>query len=310
MKQMIYTLVILLLFMLSGCGAAGSGTGAVTTDGGATETDADTSAETETVTETETAAETEKRELTLDFSKKLTAAGTKILTFKCPENDYVTAQGCCFDGENWVAAFNKFDKNGEECTLLCKFDKNGALIKTSDGPLYLEHANNITYIPEKSAYFVTSCQGTVRECWNGYSLVDRDTLAVTEKGNLPAPFFAMSYCPERNAYASGRWRGETLDFWNGDLEITLTKNVKVPGTLSQGVFAAEDYVWFVRSSQNGYHQEFRVYDWDGELVAEIPLTLKGDAESESVNIIDGVVYVTSNAGRRAYLYRVEFSEAE
>jgi hypothetical protein len=115
----------------------------------------------------------------------------------------------------------------------------------------------------------------------------------------------MSYCPERNAYASGRWRGETLDFWNGDLEITLTENVKVPGTLSQGVFATEDYVWFVRSSQNGYHQEFRVYDWNGELVAEIPLTLKGDAESESVNIIDGVVYVTSNAGRRAYLYRVQ-----
>lgn len=42
----------------------------------------------------------------------------------------------------------------------------------------------------------------------------------------------------------------------------------------------------------------------------IPLYLKNDTESESVNIIDGVVYVTSNAGRRAYLYRVDFSAEE
>ena len=256
---------------------------------------------------TETSAETEPARLELDFTKPLFAEETRILTLKCPESDYTTAQGCCFDGECWVAAFNRFDKNGEECTLLCKFDESGKLVKTSDGPLYLEHANNITYLPERSAYYVTSCQGTVRECWNGYSIVDRDSLELLEKGTLEMPFFAMSYCPERKAYASGRWAGETLDFWDGERKHTATKNVTPPGTLSQGVFAAEDCVWFVRSSRNGFHQEFRVYDWEGELLASIPLQLKNDAESESVNIVNGVVYVTSNAGRRAYLYRVDFS---
>ena len=76
--------------------------------------------------------------------------------------------------------------------------------------------------------------------------------------------------------------------------------------LSQGVFAAPDAVWFVRSSMNGLHQEFRLYDWSGELINQILLDLDNDAESESVNIVDGVVYVTSNGGNRAPLYRVEF----
>ena len=273
----------------------------------ATETGAPTAAQTEEPTEELTEYQTQAA---LDLSKPLTAEGVRIMIFKCPENGYVTAQGCCFDGENWVVAFNKFDFRGEECTLLCKFDRNGKLVKTSDGPLYLEHANNITYLPERSAYLVTSCQGTLTECWNGYSTVDRDSLTLIEKGSLEQPFFAMSYCPERNAYASARWGGETLDFWGGDLSHTLTKSVDPPGTLSQGMFAAPDRVWFVRSSQNGYKQEFRIYDWEGELITTIPLHLKGDAESESVNIIDGTVYVTSNAGMRALLYRVEFSEAE
>ena len=282
-------------------------TAEVITDMTETEEETETEEITEIVTETETEA---PKKLELDFTKSMTAEGTKILTFKCPEKDYITAQGCCFDGENWVVAFNKFDKNGEECTLLCKFDKSGNLVKTSDGPIYVEHANNVTYLPKLSAYYITSCQGTLSECWNGYSIVDKDSLAVLEKGRLEQPFFAMSYCPERDEYASARWCGEILDFWDGERNHMKTKDVTPPGTLSQGVFAGEDAVWFVRSSQNGYHQEFRIYDWDGELLAAMPLQLKNDAESESVNIIDGVVYVTSNAGRRAYLYQVEFKVEE
>ena len=120
----------------------------------------------------------------------------------------------------------------------------------------------------------------------------------------------MGYCPERDAFASARWSGETLDFWDGELNHKASRDVTPPGTLSQGVFASPDSVWFVRSSQNGYKQEFRVYDWEGELLATIPLQLKNDAESESVNIVDGVMYVTSNGGQRANLFRVDFKEAE
>ena len=246
----------------------------------------------------------------LDLSAKYRARGVMLFSFDCPDPSYNSAQGCCFDGENWVVAFNRFDTWGEECTLLCKFDRKGNFVKSSDGPLYLEHANNITYLPDQKAYYVTSCQGTITECWNGYTLVDRDTLEVKKKGRLEAPFFAMSYCPAKAAFASGRWAGETLDFWDAGLNLKGTKDVTPPGTLSQGVFAAPDAVWFVRSSMNGLHQEFRLYDWSGELINQILLDLDNDAESESVNIVDGVVYVTSNGGNRAPLYRVEFSKIE
>ena len=216
MKKVLFIVFALVIAVFAaGCAKEHDGASDITTDGvtSGTESAAPTDTEdlTEAVSETEETGRFEP-----DLSKPLTAEGVRIHTLKCPESDYVTAQGCCFDGENWVVAFNKFDKNGEECTLLCKFDTDGKLVKTSDGPLYLEHANNITYLPDEKAYYVTSCQGTVRECWNGYSIVDRDSLEVLEKGRLEQPFFAMSYCPERDAYASGRWAGETLDFWDGE----------------------------------------------------------------------------------------------
>lgn len=310
-SRIVFILLLSAVFLFSfGCAdGPAPATDAVTAENAITAQDTIEQKTAEAPTETVAATEAQT-EAPLDFSKPLTAVGVKILTFKCPESGFVTAQGCCFDGENWVVAFNKFDAKGEECTLLCKFDKNGELVKTSDGPIYIEHANNITYLPEREAYFVTSCQGTIKECWNGYSIVGRDSLAIIEKGALEQPFFAMGFCPERSAYASARWGGETLDFWDGELNHTAEKSVDPPGTLSQGVFAAADCVWFVRSSQNGFKQEFRIYDWAGEIITTIPLSLKGDAESESVNIINGTVYVTSNAGRRAYLYRVEFYEAE
>ena len=299
--------VILAALVLISAGCAGE---PAVTDGAEAGTAGLTAAEetTEEATEAATAAEPVKFEL--DLSKPLTAEGVKIHTLKCPEKGYNTAQGCCFDGECWVVAFNKFDQRGEECTLLCKFDTNGKLVAQSDGPLYLEHANNITYLPKKDAYYVTSCQGSLTECWNGYSIVDRQSLQVLEKGKLGQPFFAMGYCQERDAFASARWSGETLDFWDGELNHKASRDVTPPGTLSQGVFASPDSVWFVRSSQNGYKQEFRVYDWEGELLATIPLQLKNDAESESVNIVDGVMYVTSNGGQRANLFRVDFKSAE
>ena len=243
-----------------------------------------------------------------DLAGGYTAKGKKLLDFVCPDDKYTTAQGCCFDGDNWVVAFNRFDERGEECTLLCKFDSDGKFVQCSNSPLYLEHANNITFIPEQNAYYVTSCQGTLTECWNGYTLVDKDTLKVRAKGDLEQPFFAISYCPDRQEYASARWDGSTLDFWDADLNHLRARDVTPSGTLSQGVFAANNAVWFVRSSQNGFHQEFLIYDWSGELIASIPLDLENDVESEAVAIVDGVVYVTSNGGNRAGLFKVSFTK--
>ena len=244
-----------------------------------------------------------------DLAGGYSAVGEKLFDFICPDSDFTTAQGCCFDGENWIVAFNRFDSHGEECTLLCKFDTKGNFVQQSSGVLYIEHANNITYIPEQNAYYVTSCQGTLTECWNGYTLIDRDSLNIITKGRLEQPFFAMGYCPEQKKFASGRWDGCTLDFWDNELNHLSSKDVTAPGSLSQGVFAADNAVWFVRSTANGVHQHFIIYDWDGELIASIPLDLEGDVESESVNIIDGAVYVTSNGGNRATLFKVSFQKA-
>ena len=75
-------------------------------------------------------------------------------------------------------------------------------------------------------------------------------------------------------------------------------DVERPGSLSQGVFCDETGVYFVRSSQNGFSSEIRVYDWDGRLVRTIPVEIDGNVEPENINIVNGETLVLGNNWNR------------
>ena len=243
--------------------------------------------ETEPETEEETTVETEKPLLRPDTA--YTAEAEKLFTFRSSDPEYYTVQGGYFNGEFFYVAVIRRDAGGHEKVRILELYADGEVLRESD-PLPLDHANNISYVPKWDALLITHCQAP--EGHNArFSLVDPITFDVLETDDLEYPFFAMAYCPENDRFASGEWAGQTLDVWDGDMKPLLHRDVEYPGSLSQGVFANAEGIWFVRSSQNGYPAEIRVYDWDLNLLHEIPLKLSGNIEPESINIVDGEIFV-------------------
>ena len=227
----------------------------------------------------------------LDPDKNYTAVGTRLFDYGSDDPAYSVRQGAYFDGKYLYAAAVSHPEGAPETARIMVIDAKGKKKKES-GPLPLDHANCITYVPGEGL-LVSHCQSDDGH-YNRYSIVSLKNLKVTETKDLEHPFFSMAYAPDVGKYASGEWSGEAIDVWDRDLKCVLHRNVEMPATLSQGVFADKEGIYFVRSSQNGYGSELRVYNWECELLRVIPLELEGNIEPESINIVDGKMYVTGN----------------
>ncbi len=249
-------------------------------------------------------------ELNLQAGKRYCGICHPLFRFPAPDDKHRIVQGTYFDGKTYYVAMVGRDREGFEYTRIMRLDAQGNFLSASD-PLRLDHANCLTFNPHKNALIVSHCQSPDGHAAR-YSAVSPDDYAITEQADLPAPFFAMAYSPERRAYVSGEWAGQTLDYWNEAFEITRKVDVETPRSLSQGVFADADYAYFVRSSQNGASAEIRVYDWEGNLCFLIPLEIEDHIEPESINIVDGVAYILCNLWpKREYAgiaYRMELIE--
>ena len=186
-------------------------------------------------------------------------------------------------------------------------DLQGQKLAESD-PLPLDHANNLTYNPKLGLLVVTHCSSEDGHYYR-YSTVDPATFEIKHTADLPYPFFAMAYSPELDRYASGEWGGGTLDTWDGDLNPLLHQEVEAPGSLSQGVFCDAEGIYFVRSSQNGFPSEIRIYNWRLSLERTVPIALSGGIEPENINLVDGRVYIVANDWTRrcGVLYALTFT---
>jgi hypothetical protein len=244
----------------------------------------------------------------LSKDQEYRATVEKLFTFTPEDPGYYIMQGGYFDGEKFYVAMIKKDSQGYELTKIHVLDKKGKIIKVSD-ILELDHANNITYNSKKKMFLVSHCQSPDDHYYR-YSFVDPDTFEIIETADLPKPFFAMAYSEGRDMYASGEWAGETLDIWDGDLNLVKSVSVEAPGSLSQGVYCDDEYICFVRSSQNGYQAEIRVYDFDCNLVWAIPLDVPDGVEPENINIVKGKTYIMGNDWKNGcgVVYVVHFEE--
>lgn len=227
-----------------------------------------------------------------------------LTSFNIPDPEYRNCQGCFFDGKTFTACLTRYADDGGQVGKICLYDLNGKVIGESEGSIRIDHANNITYIPKINSYLVSHCQGLTQEQYYMYSLVDAKTLSITKTDILEKPFFSMAYSPETDMYASAEWDGQTIDIWDGNLKLIKSVDVEMPSSLSQGVFCDKDGIYFIRSSKNGSKSEIRIYDWDAALKRTIIMDTYN--ESESINIIDGFVFVTTCGGNA---YRISFEES-
>ena len=273
--------VLLLSAILAGCGAEGK-----------EEKMSDTVDESARETERQPVIRTgDIREL--EPERDYTALGNELFRFEPADPVYRIVQGGYFDGERWyIAMLNNSDPDGWEKVKIQVMDSKGTLLRVSE-PLSIDHANNLTYLPDEGVLFSSNCQSPDKH-YAVYSKIDPVSLTVTESGELPYPFFSMAYSPEKEMFASGEWAGQTLDIWNRNLELVMRRDVECPASTSQGVFCDANAIYFVRSGNGKARSEIRIYDWSLNLVRVLPVALGGDYEPENINIVGGKTYIVSN----------------
>jgi hypothetical protein len=219
-----------------------------------------------------------------------------------PHSNPLAVQGSCFAlGELYTAVIYQ-GENGAERTRIFVTDIEGNLLRES-AEMDLQHANCLTYVEKENRILVSACP----PLYNGYYKLDPTTLTITEQGTLPHPFFAMAYDAKTDRYASGRWAGETLDVWNGDLTHHLAKDVEKSNSTSQGLFCNEKELYFVRWNPN----EILRYDWNLNFLGRIHLEFDMPVEPEAINVVGGETYITCNLSGVVVVYRItQFSLAE
>ena len=243
----------------------------------------------------------------LQAGKSYTVKGIRLFSVRSADNAYTKIQGGYFDGETYYIAALRKRSDGYEDTRIMVVSKKGKLLRESE-PLSLDHANNITYNPTLDRLVVTHCHSPNGHYYR-YSFVDPHTLTVTKTADKNQPFFAMAYSPEKQRYASARWNGETLDFWDKDMNHLQARSVTQHGSLPQGVFCDGEGVYFVRSAQNGHAAELRIYDWSGNLKLATPFQLADDYEPESINVVGDTTYIIADDWKgNAVVYILRFKE--
>ena len=220
------------------------------------------------------------------------ALATEFARFDAVDTDHHVVQGGWYDGEYFYVCMYQND-NIDSRVILTKIDKDGKIVRKS-GLLDLDHANNLTYNSKINKFVVSHCQCNDEDRYSDYSFVDPVSFKITQTGTLSRPFFSMAYCAAKDMYASGEWAGGVLDIWDGDLNVTSSYDEVVSDeTTSQGVFADEEHIWFVRSGKNGSQPQIRVYDWQGNLRHVIEI-YGMSVEPESITIVNGEIYVICN----------------
>ncbi len=222
------------------------------------------------------------------------------------EEEYCFSQGSAYDGEYYYTAFRNQD---DTASVIAVSDENGNVVRYSE-PMYLAHANSMTYVEKDNALYVAHCTGGDESEYYTYSVVDKDTFEIKETIVQDYPMTCFAYCEEKDMFYSAEWGGEYLDIWDSNFEHIANYSAPVRLTLSQGCYATEQGFWYARSPQDGWNNEMVLYDWEGNLVHEIVIPNFGN-EFEDIAYMDEdtvIIQGLSIYGYGAQYYEVTFYE--
>lgn len=217
-----------------------------------------------------------------------------------PPSDCPTAQGGWFDGRYWYQLMiGKDTATNEQSNVvrLCKVDvETGETVRISD-PLPLNHANDLTYNTRKNVLIAVHNNPNRKLI----SLIDPETLTVTETVTLPCKIYSLAYCPERDRYVAGLAGGQTFCLLDAEFRQVagpFEPTEDTAGYITQGCACDARFIYFVLYNQN----VVTVYDWDGNHIRTLPITVSG--EPENITQSGGKLYIATG-GSRVLLYRLD-----
>lgn len=227
-----------------------------------------------------------------DFSSRKVKADP-LFSFRIDNPAYMNVQGGYFDGENYYCAFIRFFGQGEQDAIIGVFDKNGRFVKQSD-VLDIFHANAISDLGD-GRLLVSDCHKTAEGGWI-YSILDKNSLTVLEKGSVPFTAIAIDYCRENRRFAvTGEGYGVECRILDEKMNPVLKKDIAIaPYVAPQNFFCTKEILYspkYIYEEGVGFTNFLYLYSWNLELLDILHFDTPKQQEAEAVSVIDGTAYV-------------------
>lgn len=113
---------------------------------------------------------------------------------------------------------------------------------------------------------------------NKLSFVDPETLEITDSRTIEHKIFSIAYNEKRGSYVAGLSGGQSFAILDNNFNKTsgpFTPTDYTTGYVTQGLASSNDFIFFALYIEN----IITVYDWDGNFVALIDLTLGGQSDT-------------------------------
>lgn len=212
-------------------------------------------------------------------------------------NGTTTGQGGYTDGRYFYQAYIK--KIGDELEnedVIVKYDMLTKTVVKESPVLHLSHANDITMNTRTGKLIVSHCIGD----WYRISVLDPDTLTVTETKEIETPIGAIAYNEKRDSYVVSSY-GNGLYILDANFNpiADYDPSTLVSDLTSQGIGCDDDYIYHVfhMTNEDGHGVSKRyivVYDWNGNFKTFIRDDAEG--EPENISVIGNDIYMAANGG--------------
>ena len=173
-----------------------------------------------------------------------------------------------------------------------KYDMmTGELVGKSE-KMNLGHGNDIAYNPYENRLYISNCMPNA----SVLEVLDADTLEHVGKVRLKMNVYAVDYEPTRRVYVLGV-SGQQISILDESFNVSrdyIPEGISLPGkpasNTTQGCCADENYIYYVQYKEN----VIRVFDWSGEFVKEIELSIPESIEPENISVIGDRIFIACN----------------
>lgn len=247
----------------------------------------------------------------IKMTPTLAAEHTDIFHIPYPDPVFRGFQGGCSDGERYyyqVLMHYELSDRTKDYSCIAKVDLQEKKVVKYSGILRMDHANDITYLPDEALLLVTNNSPN----FTRVTLVDPESLEIVGTRESSVPLYALEYNPERGLFVAGLSGKREFCFLDRDLKPIDGKTYRThPATdryTKQDICADANLLYFIL--WDGKHkdmEDFRnlvaIYDWNGDYRGVLEFNV-GVEEPESISIVNGEIYAVCGK-REPVIYHFE-----
>ena len=240
----------------------------------------------------------------------LVAEHTDLFHIPYPDPAFRGFQGGCSDGERYyyqVLMHYELSDRSKDYSCIAKVDLLTMEVVQYSGVLHLDHANDITYHPEKHLLLVTNNKPN----YHRITMVDPDTLTVVGTQEIDFPIYALEYNPDKRLYVAGLSGTREFRFLDEEFKPienhTYRTNPEDDRCTKQDICADGNLLYFIlwdgkHKGLPDFQNRVAIYDWSGAYRGVLHFNV-GPEEPESISIVNGEILAVCCCDRAPAIYR-------